>query len=160
MTSETTASIGTHAVTLTLCLALAACSTLAPPPSPQPRTSRVPPSAPAPLPAPGSEPFAEAERAPLPGESRDAGPEPNAASTVLLERGRNERAAGSHAEAAASIERALRIDPNNPLLWIELGEIKLAQGDREQAEMMARKALTLAGSDRSITARAERLVSR
>ena len=84
----------------------------------------------------------------------------NAASAVLLEQSRDERAAGSYAEAAASIERALRIDPNNPALWIELAEIKAAEGNYDQAEMMARKALTLAGSDRSIMARADRLVGR
>jgi Flp pilus assembly protein TadD len=84
----------------------------------------------------------------------------NAASTVLLEQSRDERAAGSYADAAVSIERALRIDPNNPALWIELAEIKGAEGDFDQAEMMARKALTLAGSDRSIQTRAERLLSR
>jgi hypothetical protein len=84
----------------------------------------------------------------------------NAASAVLLEQSRDERAAGSYAAATASIERALRIEPNNPALWIELAEVKAAVGDFDQAEMMARKALTLAGSDRSITARAERLLSR
>lgn len=84
----------------------------------------------------------------------------NAASAVLLEQSRDERAAGSYAEAAVSIERALRIDPNNPALWIELAEIKGAEGNLDQAEMMARKALTLAGSDRSIEERAERLLSR
>jgi Flp pilus assembly protein TadD len=82
----------------------------------------------------------------------------NAASAGLLEQSRDERAVGSYAEAAASIERALRIDPNNPALWIELAEVKAAEGDLDQAEMMARKALTLAGSDRSIMARAERLL--
>jgi Flp pilus assembly protein TadD len=87
-------------------------------------------------------------------------PRENAASAVLLEQSRDERAAGSYAEAAISIERALRIDPNNPALWIELAEIKSAEGDLDQAEMMARKALTLAGSDRSIEERAERLLSR
>jgi len=82
----------------------------------------------------------------------------NAASAVLIAQSRDERAAGSYADATASIERALRIDPNNPALWIELAEIKAAGGDWDQAEMMARKALTLAGSDQSIMARADRLV--
>jgi Flp pilus assembly protein TadD len=84
----------------------------------------------------------------------------NAASAALLEQSRDERVAGNYADAAVSIERALRIDPNNPALWIELAEIKAAAGDFEQAEMMARKALTLAGSDRSIMARADQLVGR
>jgi Flp pilus assembly protein TadD len=83
----------------------------------------------------------------------------NGASTALLEQARSEREAGSLVAAAAAVERALRIAPNDPDLWIELGEIKLAAGDREQAEMMARKALTLAGSDRAVAERANRLLT-
>jgi tetratricopeptide (TPR) repeat protein len=100
---------------------------------------------------------------PVAAEPRANQPKPrqeNAASAVLLEQSRGERAAGSYADAAVSIERALRIDPNNPALWIELAEVKADEGDFDQAEMMARKALTLAGSDRSIMARAERLLGR
>ena len=90
--------------------------------------------------------------------SRTPGPPANAASIALLERSRGERDAGRYAAAAASLERALRIDPNNALLWIELAEVKAADGDRAQAEEMARKALTLAGNDGSIAARARRLL--
>jgi len=84
--------------------------------------------------------------------------EPNAASVALLERSQAARSAGRYGEAAASLERALRIDPNNALLWIELAEIKAADGDRAQAGEMARKALTLAAGDRAIEARARRLL--
>jgi len=87
----------------------------------------------------------------------DAGTE---ASTALLVQSRAQRASGSYAEASATVERALRIKPNDPLLWIELGEIKLAEGDLEQAATMARKALTLTGGDRSIESRAYRLINR
>jgi tetratricopeptide (TPR) repeat protein len=80
------------------------------------------------------------------------------ASAALLERSRAEQAAGSYDQAAASVERALRIEPNDPALWLELGEIKLAAGDAQQAGLMARKALTLAGDDGRLAARAERLI--
>lgn len=83
-----------------------------------------------------------------------------AASTTLLEQSRREREAGRYREATAVVERALRIEPNNPVLWIELGEIKREQGDLAQAEAMARKALTLADGDRSIEARAFALIDR
>lgn len=76
----------------------------------------------------------------------------------MLERSRGERDEGRYDAAAASLERALRIDPNNALLWIELAEVKAADGDRRQAEEMARKALTLAGNDRNVAARARRLL--
>ncbi|HEX7080685.1 MAG TPA: tetratricopeptide repeat protein [Gammaproteobacteria bacterium] len=92
--------------------------------------------------------------------SADAPPAATSASMALLEQSRSERAAGSYTAAASSIERALRIDPGNALLWLELGEVKLADGDPQQAQMMARKALTLAGRDAEIAARAERLIDR
>jgi tetratricopeptide (TPR) repeat protein len=83
-----------------------------------------------------------------------------AASNSLLEQSRRERDAGRYGEATAVVERALRIEPNNPWLWIELGEIKREEGDLAQAEAMARKALTLAGGDRNIEARAFALIDR
>jgi hypothetical protein len=81
------------------------------------------------------------------------------ASTMLLEQSRRERAAGSLDDAADSMERALRIDPDNPWLWLELGEIHMMTGDSAQAEEMARKALTLAGSDQALVGRADRLLA-
>jgi Flp pilus assembly protein TadD len=76
----------------------------------------------------------------------------------LLAQSRARRAAGDYAEASAALERALRIDPNNPILWIELGEVHLQAGNTAQAEMMARKALTLTAGDRSAESQAERLL--
>src|SRR5690606_32155444 len=98
---------------------------------------------------------------PVPPPSTPTEPPPQAApaSAALLEQSRSQRAAGSLAAAASSIERALRIDPNNAELWLELGEIKLEDDDPLQAEQMARKALTLAGGDRVVAVRAERLLA-
>lgn len=45
--------------------------------------------------------------------------------------------------AASSIERALRIEPANPLLWIELGKVRQAEGNYVQAENMGRKAASM-----------------
>ncbi len=125
---------------LVSCAALAGCTT-APfgYPSPQPGPSTRAPG--------GSARPPEAEPAPR-----------TNASAALLEQGKEARAAGRYAEATATLERALRIDPNNPLLWIELAEIKAADGDRAQAREMARKALTLAAGDRAIESRARRLL--
>ena len=49
--------------------------------------------------------------------------------------------------ASSTLDRALRIEPSNPLLWIELGRIRLVEGDAHQAEVCGRKALALASSD-------------
>lgn len=80
------------------------------------------------------------------------------ASQTLLEQSRAERDAGDYSQASALLERALRIDPNNPVLWVELGELHLTAGNDEQAATMARKALTLAGGERAVETRAERLL--
>jgi len=80
------------------------------------------------------------------------------ASGALLEQSRAQRAAGSLPAARASLERALRLDPNNAALWLELGELELQTGNSAQAATMARKAMTLAGRDARLSARAERLL--
>lgn len=77
---------------------------------------------------------------------------------MLLQQSRTQRAAGSLPTAKASLERALRLDPNNPEIWVELGEIELQTGNTSQAATMARKALSLAGRNGSVAARAERLL--
>jgi Flp pilus assembly protein TadD len=80
------------------------------------------------------------------------------ASGALLEQSRAQRAAGSLPAARASLERALRLDPNNATLWLELGELELQTGNAAQAATMARKAMTLSGRDSRLAARAERLL--
>ena len=52
-------------------------------------------------------------------------------------------ASKNFAMAAASIERALRIEPDNALLWIELGKVRQAEGNFVQAENMGRKAVSM-----------------
>jgi tetratricopeptide (TPR) repeat protein len=59
---------------------------------------------------------------------------------------------GNHALAAASLERALRIEPDNPLLWIELGNVRQAEGNYVQAENMGRRALSLSNAPRANSA--------
>jgi hypothetical protein len=82
----------------------------------------------------------------------------SSASSALLAQSRAERASGSLAQATASIERALRLDPNNAELWVERGELALQTGNAAQAGTMARKALSLAGGNSLVAARAQRLL--
>jgi Tetratricopeptide repeat len=82
----------------------------------------------------------------------------SSASSALLAQSRAERASGSFAQATASIERALRLDPNNAELWVERGELALQTGNAAQAGAMARKALSLAGGNSLVAARAQRLL--
>ncbi|HEX6997648.1 MAG TPA: tetratricopeptide repeat protein [Gammaproteobacteria bacterium] len=142
--------------TLTALAALTAgCASLAPESAPPPRGDEgAPGRAALPPPAPGAEDEAPGRAEPPP----DREPAAPAASAQLLQQARAERAAGRYSAAATAVERALRLAPNDPVLWLELGEIHLADGNRQQAEMMARKALTLAAGDGSIESRAERLI--
>jgi predicted Zn-dependent protease len=61
--------------------------------------------------------------------------------------------------ASATLDRALRIEPNNPLLWVERGKLRLAESDPRQAESCARKALALASGDRAAQAQSGRLLA-
>lgn len=53
----------------------------------------------------------------------------------------------------------MRIEPNNPLVWIEVGRLRLAENDAHQAESCARKALALASGDRGTQAQAGRVLA-
>lgn len=86
-------------------------------------------------------------------------PPAGAAAQTLLTQSRAHQATGDYAQAAASIERALRIEPRQPLLWLELGNIRLKEGDFSQAESMGRKALSLSAGDAALTARSEQLIA-
>ncbi len=61
--------------------------------------------------------------------------------------------------ASSTLDRALRIEPNNPLLWIELSRLRLTENDAHQAEGCARKALALASGDRGTQAQAGRVLA-
>lgn len=78
----------------------------------------------------------------------------------LVASSRTSRASGDYALALADIERAIRIEPRNPYLWLELGETHLSRNDPQQAAAMARKALSVAGADGAAKAAAERLLER
>ena len=55
----------------------------------------------------------------------------------LLEIARSDAAAGRFGNAAASMERAIRLDPRNARLWQELARLRLQQGEFVQAEHVA-----------------------
>ena len=106
-----------------LILFLAGCASRAPEPSP--------PAEPAPLP----EPPAVRE---------------NVAIAGLVESARSDAASGRLVQAAASLERALRIEPRNPRLWHELARVRLRQGDAVQAANLAARSNSFAGSDATL----------
>ncbi len=106
-----------------------------PPPPPQP--SETPPAET----RPGEPPSTVEEPQQLPPVVRE--PVLGAASRALVTQAQTQIATKNYAVAASSIERALRIEPDNPLLWIELGKVRFAEGNYVQAENMARKAVSM-----------------
>jgi tetratricopeptide (TPR) repeat protein len=70
------------------------------------------------------------------------------------------RQAGADPQLAIStLERALRIEPDNPLLWIELGEVHESAGHYEQAGGIGHKALQLATGDPHAQSASWRLIA-
>jgi predicted negative regulator of RcsB-dependent stress response len=119
---------------------VAGCATAPQPPSgPAPEPAAVPAPTPAPEPAPATR-------------------SENIAVAGLMEGARADLAAGRLANAAASLERALRIEPRNPRLWQELARVRLKQGEYAQVESLAARSNAWAGSDERLRAENLRLI--
>ncbi|MDE2447509.1 MAG: tetratricopeptide repeat protein [Gammaproteobacteria bacterium] len=81
------------------------------------------------------------------------------ATSALVTQAHQQAASGDTVQAAATLERALRIEPENPLVWIELGRVRLAENNAAQANAMGRKALALATGDPSAQSSAWHLIA-
>jgi tetratricopeptide (TPR) repeat protein len=140
---------------------LAGCTLTRPAPFAPPAAAPPPSGSAQPQPgiqAPGSAavPPATAERpAPPPPRQFRLG----AAASSLVTQAHAQAASGDYGQAAATLERAQRIEPDNPLLWIELGRVRLAENNAAQADAMGRKALALATGDPSAQASAWHLIA-
>ncbi len=112
-------------------------------------------------PVPGDETvIATPTPTPLPRERRKTpqatlGP----ASSSLVAQAQAQRKKGDLPGATVTLERALRIEPNNPLLWIEMGRLRMDQHNFAQAEGMGRKALAMSVGDDQTQAQAWRLIA-
>ena len=104
--------------------------------------------APEPTPAPQPEPVA-----------KPAAPSENIAVAGLMQSARSDAAAGRLPNAAATLERALRIEPRNPRLWQELARVRLMQGEYAQAESVAARSNSWAGSDNTLRVENWRLIA-
>jgi tetratricopeptide (TPR) repeat protein len=125
------------------------------------RSLRAPPNEPSTIEQPSSPPPATA---PLPTPAPAPRPPPrenhlSPATSSLVSQAHGLMARGDFDGASATLDRALRIEPNNPLLWIERGKLRLAENDLKQAEGCARKALALASGDRAAQAQSGHLLA-
>jgi tetratricopeptide (TPR) repeat protein len=134
-------SLTTLAIALTVTALLSGCFT----------SSRRPPLPENPTPSPQSPAQPSANPA-LPRTSPPPTPRENhlsPATRSLVTQARTLMSHGDFDAASSTLDRALRIEPNNPLLWIERGRLRLAESDAHQAEGCGRKALALASGDQS-----------
>jgi len=151
---------------LAVALILGGCATVQPPvpvsdslPAPMPDTAPapMPDGVPAPLPDSGAAPLPDSVPGPV---AALPAPVPASAAIASLVTGaRADVAAGRLTNAAATLERALRIEPRNPHLWQELARVRLRQGDYAQAESVAARSNSWAGSDGRLRAENWRLIA-
>lgn len=151
-----------------VCIALVGCATAPPPPQDVPvierSTTEQPESGQQGLPE--EQPPVPKPQEPRAGSdaSRSQQPNPDALAATpvviaLLDAADRQTQAGQLSAAAASLERALRIEPRNPETWYQLAVIRLRQNHLDQAEQLARKAEALAGGDHVARARSWRLIA-
>lgn len=107
-------------------------------------------------PAPTPEPPIEQPLPPVPVVRE---PVLSAASRALVNQAQIQLQSKNYPVAASSIERALRIEPDNPLLWVELGKVRQAEGNYVQAENMGRKAASMSVNSPKANASAWTLIA-
>jgi tetratricopeptide (TPR) repeat protein len=69
---------------------------------------------------------------------------------ALLTQAKQQEKSGNPEKAAAVLERALRIEPNNPQLWYRLALLRLQQGKLDLAKSLAAKSSALAQGDEDL----------
>ena len=101
-----------------------------------------------------------------PGWAKSAGAGASAASLgqqqpleALLDTTARQVEQGDFDQASATLERALRIEPRNAGIWHDLAQIRLHQGQYQQAESLASKSNNLASGNRALQARNWKLMA-
>ncbi|MDG4555404.1 MAG: tetratricopeptide repeat protein [Candidatus Competibacter sp.] len=142
-----------------------------PPPAPESTVAMAtPPVAPAAPAAPvQAMPAPAAPAAPAPPPARPTPPadlppaeitrEGNQAVVALLDSADKYVRSKQLDKAGAALERALRIEPRNAGIWYDLAQIRLHQGEYQQAESLASKSNNLASGNRALQARNWKLIA-
>lgn len=135
---------------LIMCGMLAGCASLTPPP---PSGGSEPAPAELPLTVPG-----------LPLESDKSklitpGMQTSPAVLKLLEQARGATLSGDLPRAEALLERSIRIESGNPVLWHYLAKIRLQQDRVNEAAGLAQKSNALAKGDKSLQADNWRIIA-
>ncbi len=86
-----------------------------------------------------------------PAQPQTARPAPKRAVAVLTRRAEDQRRQGDLDGAIVSLERALRISPDDAALWHRLAQVRQAQGRHDLVVQLAAKSNSLAGpGDRTL----------
>lgn len=83
----------------------------------------------------------------------------NPASASLLEQSRAQQQSGNLAQAAATLDRAVRIDPSESAVWLALARLRYAESNWAQAEQLARRAVSLSAADSPVAVDARLLMA-
>ncbi len=83
---------------------------------------------------------------------------PSAAAKQMMTLASQKIQAGDEIAALRYLERARRISPRAPEIYLEMAKIRQTQGEREQALQLANKALSLVGDDDALRDAAERML--
>ncbi len=73
--------------------------------------------------------------------------EPSGALLALLEQAETQHQAGNNQRALSSLERAQRIAPREPLVYLQLARLRLDMKDYQRADQLARKGLSLSSGN-------------
>lgn len=84
----------------------------------------------------------------------------SAAANALLLAAKAESAVGRHDAAITKVERALRIEPQSPLLWHHLASFNYNNKRYDQAISLARKSLQLSSGNRDLVSKNLNLMSK
>lgn len=86
-------------------------------------------------------------------------PQTSRAALALLDKARRAAQQGDLAVAEAQLERALRIEPRNAVLWHYMAKLRLHQGRLDQAAGLAAKSNSLDRGDRRLQADNWRIIA-
>lgn len=103
--------------------------------------------------------LSDAEAAATAAPTAASKPPHDATTTALVSRANEQAAGGQYQAAAGSIERAIRIAPDDAELWYDLARIRLRQGELDEAEELAVKSRSMAAGQPALQARNWRLVA-
>ncbi|MBI3775308.1 MAG: tetratricopeptide repeat protein [Gammaproteobacteria bacterium] len=94
----------------------------------------------------------------LPPTYSDAQTTTHPAVLALLSEATRQENGGDLEVAAAKLERALRIEPRNAVLWHHLATVRLRQGQAQLAVSLAQKSNSFAAHDSELVERNQRII--